>query len=91
MPCRVNVVHRVIRRIRVQVLRPRAVRVSAYRILLEEAPCVRVVMPAGQIVQPIAVLHRACELHFVLDRGCRRGAAAVVLAERVIDVVFRPV
>jgi len=38
MPCRVNVVHRVIRRIRVQVLRPRAVRVSAYRILLNGDP-----------------------------------------------------
>lgn len=38
MPRRVNVVHRVIRRIRVQVLRPRAVRVSAYRILLNGDP-----------------------------------------------------
>ena len=38
MPRRVDVVHRVIRRIRVQVLRPRAVRVSAYRILLNGDP-----------------------------------------------------
>ena len=44
-----------------------------------------------RIVQSTIVLHRAGELHFVLDGRRRCGAAAIILAKRIVYVVFRTV
>lgn len=57
MPRRIHIVHRVVGGVGVQVLCPRAVYVSLERILLQEPPRVRVVVPAPQVVCP-AVIQR---------------------------------
>ena len=44
-----------------------------------------------RVIQPIAILHSAGELHFVLDGRRRCGAAAVILAKRIVYVVFRAI
>ena len=55
MPRRVYIVHWVVGGVGVQVLCPRAVYVSLERILLQEPPRVRVVVPAPQVVCPTVI------------------------------------
>ena len=55
MSRRVYIVHRVVGGVGVQVLCPWAVDVSLERILLQEPPGVRVVVPAPQVVRPAVV------------------------------------
>ena len=57
MPRWVYIVHWVVGGVGVQVLCPRAVYVSLERILLQEPPGIRVVVPAPQVVRP-AVIQR---------------------------------
>ena len=57
MSRRIRVVCRVVGGIGVQVLCPRAVRIAAHRILLQEPACVRIIVTARQIVQAIAPLY----------------------------------
>ena len=57
MPRRVYIVYGVIGCVDVQVLCPRAVRIAAHRILLQEPACVRIIVTARQIVQAIAPLY----------------------------------
>ena len=88
MPCWVCIVCRVVGGIGVQVLCPRAVWVSAYRILLQEPPCVRVVVARTQVIQPCIVLYSACKLHIVLDATDSFFVFRIVFPKSVIRIAL---
>ena len=88
MPRWVCIVCRVVGGIGVQVLRPRAVRVSTYCILLEEPPRVRVVVARTQVIQPCIVLYSACKLHIVLDATDSFFVFRIVFTKSVVRIAL---
>ena len=91
MPRRVYIVHWVVGGVGVQVLCPRAVYVSLERILLQEPPRVRVVVPAPQVVRPAVIQRRTGKLDVVLYARHRFLHARFFVPERIIDVFLRTV
>ena len=65
MSRRIDIVHRVVLGVGVQVLRPRAVNIPLERILLQESARVWVIVPAAEIVRPAVVQRRPCKLDVV--------------------------
>ena len=91
MPRRIDIVHRVVGGVGVQVLRPWAVCFALERILLQESACVRVIVPAAEIVCPAVVQRSPCKLDVVYHRACALFDLLFFVPKRIVDVFFCPV
>ena len=91
MPRRIDIVHRVIRGVGIQVLRPWAVCFAFERILLQESARVRIIVPAAEVVRPAVVQHSSCELDVVYHRTRALFDLFFFVPKRIVDVFFCPV